>query len=57
MKAYAGATGVLLAFNLQNDADREGLLGFAIQKDGKDFLPAMIPFPGLAHQPGQPMST
>src|ERR1700761_8774079 len=57
VKAYAGATGVLLAFNLQKDADRDGLLGFAIQKNGKTFLPAMIPFPGQAHEPGQPIPT
>ncbi|MGA2271526.1 MAG: phospholipase D-like domain-containing protein [Bryobacteraceae bacterium] len=57
VKAYAGSTGVLLAFNLQNDADRAGLLGFAIQKNDGDFLPAMIPFPGQAHEAGQPIPT
>ncbi len=57
VKGYAGCTGVLLAFNLQNDADRKGLLGFAIQKNDADFLPAMIPFPGQAHDPGQPIAT
>jgi phosphatidylserine/phosphatidylglycerophosphate/cardiolipin synthase-like enzyme len=57
VKAYAGCTGVLLAFNLDDDKDREGLLGFAIQKNNKDFLPAMIPFPGQQHDPGQPIPT
>ena len=31
VKAYAGTTGVLLAFNLHDDKDRENLLGFATQ--------------------------
>lgn len=57
VKAYAGTTGILLAFNLQNDADREGLLGFAIQRNGAEFLPAMIPFPGMAHNPGDDIPT
>jgi phosphatidylserine/phosphatidylglycerophosphate/cardiolipin synthase-like enzyme len=57
VKAYAGSTGVLLAFNLHNDADRAGLLGFAIQKNDGDFLPAMIPFPGQVHAAGQPIPT
>lgn len=57
VKAYAGARGVLLSFNLQNDADRAGLLGFAIQKEDKDFLPAMIPFPGQKHAAGDPIPT
>ena len=57
VKAYAGVTGVLLAFNLEKDEDRKGLLGFAVQKNGKDFLPAMIPFPGQTHEPGQPIPT
>ena len=57
VKAYAGTTGVLLAFNLKNDADRAGLLGFAVQRDGGEFLPAMIPFPGQIHNPGDPIGT
>ena len=57
VKAYAGVTGVLLAFNLEKDDDRKGLLGFAIQRDNKDFLPAMIPFPGVKHNPGDPIPT
>jgi phosphatidylserine/phosphatidylglycerophosphate/cardiolipin synthase-like enzyme len=57
VKAYAGSSGVLIAFNLENDADRKGLLGFAIQKNGGDFLPAMLPFPGQKHDPGQPIPT
>ena len=57
VKAYAGTTGVLLAFNLQNDADRDGLLGFAIQRNEADFLPAMIPFPGMPHNAGDDIPT
>jgi hypothetical protein len=57
VKAYAGTTGVLLAFNLQNDADRDGLLGFAIQRNNSEFLPAMIPFPGTTHNPGDDIRT
>ncbi len=57
VKAYAGTTGVLLAFNLQNEADRGGLLGFAIQRDDAAFLPAMIPFPGMPHNPGDDIPT
>jgi phosphatidylserine/phosphatidylglycerophosphate/cardiolipin synthase-like enzyme len=57
VKAYAGCTGVLLAFNLDDDKEREGLLGFSIQKDDKDFLPAMIPFPGQKHDPGELIPT
>ncbi len=57
VKAYAGTTGVLLAFNLKDDANRKGLLGFAIQKNDEDFLPAMIPFPGQPHNPGDPIPT
>jgi phosphatidylserine/phosphatidylglycerophosphate/cardiolipin synthase-like enzyme len=55
VKAYAGTTGVLLAFNLKNDADRAGLLGFAIQKNGAEYLPTMIPFPGQPHKAGDPI--
>ena len=55
VKAYAGSTGVLLAFNLEKDSDREGLLGFAIQKNGGDFLPSMIPFPNQPHKAGDPI--
>jgi phosphatidylserine/phosphatidylglycerophosphate/cardiolipin synthase-like enzyme len=55
VKAYAGITGVLLAFNLENDADRKGLLGFAIQRNDGMFLPTMMPFPGQAHKAGDPI--
>jgi phosphatidylserine/phosphatidylglycerophosphate/cardiolipin synthase-like enzyme len=55
VKAYAGTTGVLLAFNI-DDALRPGFLGFAIERwDGqkKEWLSGMIPFPDMPHQPGQ----
>jgi phosphatidylserine/phosphatidylglycerophosphate/cardiolipin synthase-like enzyme len=59
VKAYAGATGVLLAFNFEADASRIGLLGFAIQRkgpvDATSFLDSMLPFKGQAHQPGEPI--
>lgn len=32
VKAYAGVTGVLLAFNVNDDAKKTGLLGFAIKR-------------------------
>ena len=61
MKAYAGTTGVLLAFNV-TAAKRTGLLGFAIERqDPKtkkwEWLKGMMPFPGQAHDPGQPIPT
>jgi phosphatidylserine/phosphatidylglycerophosphate/cardiolipin synthase-like enzyme len=55
VKAYAGTTGVLLAFNI-DDTLRPGLLGFAIERwDGqkKEWLSGMIPFPHMSHPPGQ----
>lgn len=59
VKAYAGATGVLLAFNFEKDADRRGLLGFAIQRVGPGnatcYLDTMLPFPGQSHQAGTPI--
>jgi phosphatidylserine/phosphatidylglycerophosphate/cardiolipin synthase-like enzyme len=59
VKAYAGATGVLLAFNFEKDTDRKGLLGFAIQRVGPGnttcYLNTMLPFKGQTHQPGIPI--
>jgi phosphatidylserine/phosphatidylglycerophosphate/cardiolipin synthase-like enzyme len=57
VKAYAGVTGVLLAFNFENDADRHGVLGFAIQRDDSKWLPAAIPFPGVKHNAGDDIPT
>ena len=50
LKAYAGTTGVLLAFNV-TDAKRVGLLGFAIErlhptKKKWEWMQSMMPFPG-----------
>ena len=50
IKAYAGTTGVIVAFNI-DDAKREGLLGFAVErkigKTGeKEWLKGMLTFPG-----------
>ncbi|HSY18689.1 MAG TPA: phospholipase D-like domain-containing protein [Candidatus Acidoferrales bacterium] len=61
VKAYAGTTGVLLAFNVTN-ARRTGLLGFSIErKDPKtkkwEWLTGMLPFPSQQHDPGQPIPT
>jgi phosphatidylserine/phosphatidylglycerophosphate/cardiolipin synthase-like enzyme len=61
LKAYAGTTGVLLAFNV-TEARRTGLLGFAIErKEPKskqwEWLTGMMPFPGQQHEPGQPIPT
>lgn len=61
VKAYAGVTGVLLAFNLERDEDRQGLLGFAIErsKDGGPFkwLQGMLDFPGRVHAEGELIDT
>lgn len=56
VKAYAGTTGVMLAMNM-DDARREGLLGFAIerlkvQENKKDWLAGGLHFPGAAHSDG-----
>jgi hypothetical protein len=60
VKAYAGTTGILLAMNT-TPAAREDLLGFAIHREGGNrpaqWLNGMITFPGVEHQPGQPLST
>lgn len=55
-KAYAGTTGVLLAFDVTEER-RDGLLGFAIERDGgnrpKQWLQGMAVFEGEEHEPGQ----
>lgn len=56
VKAYAGTTGVLLAFDV-TEARREGLLGFAIErKDPRtgiwEWIGGMMPFPHQQHDPG-----
>jgi len=60
VKAYAGTTGVLLAMNLKGRPGKD-FLGFAIEKDfglgRKEWLNGMLPFPGMRHQPGQPISS
>jgi len=61
MKAYAGTTGVLLAFNV-TAAKRKGLLGFSLERLNPatkkwQWLTGMMPFPGQQHDPGQPIPT
>jgi phosphatidylserine/phosphatidylglycerophosphate/cardiolipin synthase-like enzyme len=60
VKAYAGTTGVLLGFDV--DARRRAdLLGFAIERSGGNrdhrWLPNLLNFPGVAHEPGAPVSS
>src|SRR5690349_2924777 len=59
VKAYAGTTGVLLAFDV-TAARRDGLLGFAIERDGgnrpRQWLTNLIGFPGIAHEGALPTS-
>lgn len=59
VKAYAGSTGVLLAFNFEKDESRTGFLGFAVERKDSGsapfYLPTMLPFQGQAHLPGQPI--
>lgn len=62
VKGYAGSTGVLLAFNLENDSARHGLLGFAIERrEGNQnkyrWLCGMLDFPNHPHDPGEPIDT
>ena len=61
VKAYAGVTGVLLAFNFEKDDTHKGLLGFAIERKNPDgsneFLHGMVPFQGQPHNPGDPIPT
>lgn len=61
LKAYAGTTGVLLAFNV-TEAKRTGLLGFALERlhpvtKKWEWMSGMMPFPGQAHDAGQPIPT
>ena len=60
VKAYAGTTGVLLAMNIAPER-RDDLLGFAIHREGGNrpaqWLNGMMTFPGIEHEPGQPLST
>jgi phosphatidylserine/phosphatidylglycerophosphate/cardiolipin synthase-like enzyme len=59
-RAYAGTTGILLAMNTTPEA-REDLLGFAIHREGGNkpaqWLNGMLTFPGVEHEPGQPLPT
>lgn len=58
IKAYAGTSGVLLAFDVV-PARRDGLLGFAIERTGGGrshrWLSGMLNFPGVPHDPGEPV--
>jgi hypothetical protein len=60
VKAYAGTTGVLLAFDIEADR-REGLLGFAIEREGgnrpRQWLEGLLHFPDAAHEPGHLIPT
>lgn len=61
VKAYAGSTGVLVAFDVA-PARREGLLGFAIERgEGKTgamkWLKGMLHFPEVARAPGERFPT
>lgn len=61
IKAFAGSTGVLVAFNI-DEPSRRGLLGFALERqelpaDGKawsepTWLSGMLQFPGSPHEAG-----
>lgn len=56
VKAYAGTTGVILAFDVLPDK-RAGLLGFAIRRAGGNrptkWLAGGLSFPGVDHEPGR----
>src|SRR6185436_6402218 len=61
VKAYAGTTGVLIAFNV-TDSKRAGLLGFSIERLDSttktwEWMKGMMPFPNQPHDPGQPIPT
>jgi hypothetical protein len=60
VKAYAGTTGVLLAFDVKA-ARRAGLLGFAIEREGgnrpRQWLQGLQHFPGIEHTPGTLVDT
>ena len=56
VKAYAGTSGVILAFDVAEDR-REGLLGFAIERSGGNrphkWLAGGLAFPGVERRPGE----
>jgi hypothetical protein len=56
VKAYAGTSGVLLAFDVRSQM-REGLLGFAIERTGGNrphkWLKSGLSFPGVERQAGR----
>lgn len=56
VKAYAGTTGVLLAFDVRPDS-RAGLLGFAIERQGgnrpRRWLAGALSFPGVKGKAGE----
>ena len=61
VKTYAGTTGVLLGMNVE-PRKWEGLLGFALERlDGssgeKEWLKAIVPFPGTEREPGELFAT
>jgi phosphatidylserine/phosphatidylglycerophosphate/cardiolipin synthase-like enzyme len=61
VKAYSGTTGVLLGMNVEGGR-RAGLLGFALERlDGssgeKEWLQAILPFPGTERTPGELLPT
>lgn len=61
MKAYAGTTGILLAFNITDEL-RPNLLGFSLErlKPGTkkwEWMEGLMPFPGQPHKPGDPIPT
>jgi hypothetical protein len=56
VKAYAGTTGVILAFDVTPDR-RVGLLGFAVERSGGNrptkWLSGALSFPGVQREPGE----
>ena len=56
VKAYAGTSGVILAFDVTQDK-RAGLLGFAIERTGGNrphkWLRGALNFPGVERRPGE----
>lgn len=60
VKAYAGSTGVLLAFDVEEDR-RAGLLGFAVEREGgnrpRQWLQGLLHFPETDHESGQLVGT
>jgi hypothetical protein len=60
VRAFAGTTGVLLAFDVEAKR-REGLLGFAIERTGgsggQRWLQGLLDFPGAKHEPGDPIAS